>query len=107
MRWAQYLSPSVIAQRLLMQSAGADLQRQHRFQSQVQVALAELAGVVGPPVVSRNRLSVEAFDGLSPFTFADVSSGQIARASVGPAAFLLLVSLLIGAAAQGALRREQ
>lgn len=105
-RWAQYLSPSIIAQRLLMQSAGADLSRQHRYQTQVQTALAELAAVVGPAVVSRNRLPLSEFDQLEEFEFEDVRPAQIVRAGSGPSAFLLLLSLLVGVAAHRRLAME-
>ncbi len=98
-RWAQYLSPSIIAQRLLMQTAGADLRRQLNYQSQVAAALAGLADSVGPAVVSRNRLSVAEFDRLEPFVFKDATARQIAVSAVGPSLFLLLLSLVIGVAA--------
>ena len=104
-RWAQYLSPSIITQRLLLQSAGADVERQHRFQSQVQAALTELSAAVGPAVVSRNRLSLAEFDQLVPFEFEDESPKHIAAKAVAPAAFLLLLSLGIAAAAHRRLAR--
>ncbi|MEM7504377.1 MAG: DUF3526 domain-containing protein [Pseudomonadota bacterium] len=105
--WAQYLSPSIIAQRLLMQSAGADLGRQHRYQTQVQASLATLGAVVGPAVVSRNRLSLAEFDGLKPFEFNDLISSEIARSGSLPSLFLLLLSILVGFAAQRRLARER
>jgi ABC-2 type transport system permease protein len=93
--WAQYLSPSVIAQRLLHQSAGADLERQHRFQAQAYDALANLAGVVGPAVVSRNRLSLSEFDAMDPFEFRDVSAASISTSAAGPTSYLLVIALLL------------
>ncbi len=98
-RWAQYLSPAVIAQRLLHLSAGADLGRQHRFQAQVQQSLHELAEAVGPSVVSRNRLPLETFDELRPFDFSDVSVADISNQAAGPGLFLLLVAGAFGVAA--------
>ncbi len=106
-RWAQYLSPSIIAQRLLMQSAGADLGRQFRFQGQVHAALADLAATVGPAVVSRNRMALADFDQLRPFTFADVSTGQIARQALFPVAFLFALSLAIAVSAHRLLGRDR
>lgn len=105
--WAQYLSPSIIAQRLLHLSAGADLGRQHRFQSQVQVALSELSEAVGPSVVSRNRLTVAELDRLEPFEFDDVSARQISTSAAGPALFLLVIGLALGIAAQQRLVRDR
>ncbi len=105
--WAQYLSPSIIAQRLLMHSAGGDLERQFRYQTQVHAALAELSAAIGPAVVSRNRMTLEKFDELRPFAFADVSAGSIALAGTVPAGFLLVLSLAIGFAAQHRLVRDR
>ena len=98
-QWAQYLSPSIIAQRLLNLTAGADLGRQHRFQAQARDALEQLSVVVGPAVVSRNRLSIAEFDTLSPFSFQDRQLPDIARSAAIPMAFLLLLSGLLGVAA--------
>lgn len=95
LRWAQYLSPAIVAQRLLHQSAGADLARQHRFQDQVYAALATLSTAIGPAVVSRNRLTLAEFDQLPEFAFDDVSARQIARQAVAPALFLLLASVFL------------
>ncbi|MEM9208157.1 MAG: DUF3526 domain-containing protein [Pseudomonadota bacterium] len=89
-RWAQFLSPSIIAQRLLIQSAGADLGRQFRFQNQVHRALADLSAAIGPSVVSRNRMTLDRFDELNTFTFDDVAASDIARAGAPPAGFLLV-----------------
>jgi len=106
-RWAQYLSPAIIAQRLLMQSAGADLERQFRYQSQVHSALADLSATVGPAVVSRNRLTLEEFDRLRPFEFADVTPQRIAAGASVPTIFLLVVSMAIGFLAHRQFQRQQ
>ena len=106
-RWAQYLSPSIIAQRLLHLSAGADLERQHRFQAQVQSRLDELAGTVGPAVVSQNRLSLAEFDRLEPFEFEDTSTHSIASSAIGPGLFLIAVSFAFGFAANRRLTDER
>ena len=105
--WAQYLSPSIITQRLLHLSAGADLGRQHRFQSQVQVALGQLGDAIGPAVVSRNRLTVAAFDRLEPFVFEDVSSRQILIRAIVPGNFLLMLSVFLAVAANRRLARPE
>lgn len=105
--WAQYLSPSIVAQRLLHKSAGADLARQHRFQSQVHSALGELGDAIGPAVVSRNRLTVSEFDQLEPFAYEDVSSRDIAIGAIGPGLFLLIVSVLLGLAANRRLDADE
>ena len=98
--WAQYLSPSIIAQRLLNIAAGADLERQHRFQAQTRDALQALSAVVGPAVVSRNRLSVAEFDALPPFRFEERALSGIVSAAVLPMAFLILASAFFGLLAQ-------
>ncbi len=105
-RWAQYLSPAIIAQRLLHLSAGADLNRQHRFQSQVQESLDHLGEALGPSVVSRNRLPLADFDRLESFVFKDISAGQIAAGAAGPALFLLLATLAVGSAANRRLKDD-
>lgn len=105
--WAQFLSPSVIAQRLLMMSAGADLQRQHRFQTQVQDALSQLAAAVGPAVVSRSRITAQEFDLLEPFSFADIKPKDMFLQAGGPFLFLILLSILLGALAQKAVSRME
>ena len=94
--WAQYLSPSIIAQRLLVTAAGADLDRQHRFQAQAREALDRLTTTIGPAVVSRNRLSLAEFDSLTSFSFEDRTAADIAAASAAPVSFLLLLSLVVG-----------
>jgi ABC-2 type transport system permease protein len=96
LQWAQYLSPAAITQQGLMRVAGADLDRQHRFQDQAIAALDQLAEVVGPAVVSRNRISTEEAGQIKAFRFRDHSVTQLAAKSALPIAFLLCVSLLIG-----------
>ena len=103
---AQYLSPAVLTQQLLAASAGADLGRQHRYQDQVLVALSELAQIVGPAIVSRNRLSLQDFDRLEPFRFEETPAREIARASALPWIFLVAVSALVGVSAQRRLARQ-
>jgi len=93
---AQYLSPSIIAQRLLVAAAGADLNRQHRFQAQARKALDQLAEAIGPAIVSRNRLPLAEFDTLEPFAFEDRTSAAVAADAAAPVAFLLVLSLLVG-----------
>lgn len=99
-RIAQFLSPSIIAQRTLSRVAGADLERQHRFQAQVHDALARLASAIGPAVVSQNRISLEEFDALSRFKFEDIPTNRVAAGAAGPLVFLLVLSLGFGLAAQ-------
>ena len=96
LRVAQYLSPSIIAQRLLVASAGADLDRQHRFQAQARRALDRLADTIGPAVISRNRLPLAEFDTLAPFAFEDRSAADIASDAATPIVFLLVLSLIAG-----------
>ena len=105
-RWSQYLSPSVIAQRLLLQSAGADLERQHRFQAQVQASLADLSTAVGPAVVSQNRLTLSEFDELEPFEFQDVSAQTILTRAAAPVLYLLVAGIAFGFAASRRLADE-
>ena len=106
LRWAQYLSPSIIAQRLLHMSAGADLGRQHRFQAQVQESLIQLGDAIGPSVVSRNRLPLAKFDDLERFTFDDVSARGIVRSALAPGLFLFAAAILIGLAANRRLQAD-
>lgn len=107
LEWAQYFSPAIIAQRLLHLLAGADLQRQHRFQSQARQALFELSAAVGPAVVSRNRLSSTEFAGLERFTFADRTLTDLRRQIAAPLVVLLAATLLIGFLAHRQLRDEE
>jgi len=97
--FAQYLSPAIIARRLLGAAAGADLDRQHRFQAQAREALAGLAATIGPAVVSQNRLSMAQFETLQPFAFEGRSVAHILRESWAPLVFLILVALIFGAVA--------
>ena len=99
LEWAQYLSPAIITQRLLYLAAGADLERQHAYQTQARTALDRLAETVGPAVVSRNRITVAEFDGLSPFSFQDRPVLDIASSAVWPLTFLLVLSVACGVVA--------
>lgn len=94
--WLQFLSPAIMTERLLLQVAGADLARQFRFQDQVIASLDDLAAVVGPAAVSRNRISLASFDGLEPFEFKDITMRELVAATVLPSLWLLLISLVIG-----------
>ncbi len=105
--WAQYLSPAIVAQRLLALAAGGDLGRQHRFQAQVGGALAQLAGAVGPAVVSRNRLTVAQFDELRPFSFADEAAPAMFRRAFTPLAFVLALALIVGVVAHRRLATQR
>jgi len=96
LRFAQYLSPSIIAQRLLVAAAGADLNRQHRFQAQARAGLDRLVGAIGPAIVSRNRLSLAEFDTLEPFAFEDRNAADIAADAALPLVFLLILSVIVG-----------
>jgi ABC-2 type transport system permease protein len=100
LQWTQYLSPAAITQQGLMRVAGADLDRQHRFQDQAIDALDQLSAVVGPAVVSRNRISLEDAGQIEAFRFRDHSVSELARMSALPIAFLLVISLLVGTFAQ-------
>ncbi len=88
--WAQLLSPAIMAQRAFSIVAGADIDRQHRFQQQASTALYDLAALAGPAIVSRNRLSLAEFDALQPFAFEDRSVRSLSRDVVLPVILLLL-----------------
>ena len=96
---AQYLSPAIVAQRLLHLLADADLERQHRFQAQARQALFELADAVGPAIVSRNRITVAEFDDLPAFAFVDRTLAEVRSEFLFPLAFLVAVSLWLAVAA--------
>lgn len=104
---AQYLSPAIVAQRLLHQLADADLERQYRFQEQARQALFELADAVGPAIVSRNRITVVEFDDLPAFVFVDRTLAEVRGQFLFPLAFLVVVSLLLAVAASRRLRNEE
>jgi ABC-2 type transport system permease protein len=104
---AQFLSPAVIAQRLLHLAAGADLERQLEYQEQARNALDTLAGAVGPAVVSKNRITVPEFDSLQPFRFADRSAAALAAVSGWPTAWLLFLSAVAGFAAHRRIAAKQ
>ena len=105
--WAQFLSPSIITHRLLLLAAGGDLDRQHAYQSQVLVSLDGLSDALGPAIVSRNRISLEEFDALQPFAFADIPAGTIASRAAAPLAFLLVISLGLASLAHRRLSRDR
>ncbi|MEO0975220.1 MAG: DUF3526 domain-containing protein, partial [Pseudomonadota bacterium] len=93
---AQLLSPAIVAQRAFSIVAGADIDRQHRFQRQAGEALYELAELAGPAIVSRNRMSLEQFDTLQPFQFEDRSLRELLRAVTLPVLLLVLASIGLG-----------
>ena len=105
--WAQYLSPAIATQRILIRLAGADLGRQHRFQEQTQQALADLSEAVGPAVVSRNRITVSEFDELPPFTFVDRTLKETSARFAGPLFFLVLIGAALAVAAHQKLKNEE
>ena len=105
--WAQYLSPSIIAHRLLLHAAGADLDRQHAYQAQVRASLDQLSDALGNAIVSRNRISLEEFDRLSAFTFAEQTPGTIAARATAPILFLLALSVVLGSSAHRLLSRDK
>ncbi len=92
---AQFLSPSVIVQRQLHAVAGADLERQHRFQRQARGALYSLSAAVGPAVVSRNRISTDEFDQLAPFVFEDRRASVLFAGSIPSLAYLMILALIL------------
>lgn len=104
--WAQLLSPSIIAERSLSLAAGADLERQYAYQTQVYDALGGLASSVGPAIVSRNRISLAMFDELPPFSFQDRTNTSLGREVFPPTLFLFLLSVALMVAAHRLFRRE-
>ena len=105
--WAQYLSPSIITHRLLLLAAGADLDRQHAYQSQVLDSLDVLSDALGPAIVSRNRITFDEFDAMQGFTFADVSAGTITSSATAPIVFLLVISFVLGGLAHRKLSQNR
>ena len=104
---AQYLSPAVIAQRLLHVAAGADLGRQHSYQSQARESLSTLAETIGPAVISRNRISMAEFEELQPFQFKEKSTAELVNSALWPLLYLLLLSALLSYFAQRRLATSQ
>ncbi len=104
---AQYLSPAIVAQRLLHLLADADLERQYRFQQQSRQALFELANAVGPAIVSRNRITTAEFDNLRAFTFVDRTLAEVRGEFPLPLAFLFAAGLLFAVAASRRLKDEE
>ena len=104
---AQYLSPAIVAHRVLHQLADADLERQYRFQEQARQALFELAEAVGPAIVSRNRITVAEFDALRTFSFVDRRLEEVHGEFLLPLGFLVVASLLLAVAASRRLRDEE
>ena len=105
--FAQYLSPAIVAQRLLHRLADADLERQYRFQAQARDALFELANVLGPAIVSRNRITLTEFDGLRRFTFVERTLNEMRPELLTPLVFLFAVGLALAALANRRLRDEE
>jgi len=102
----QFLSPAVMAQRLLHTVSGADLDRQRQFQLQARESLYLLSAAVGPAVVSRNRISVSEFDQMEPFEFRDRDTADLVQAIFAPFAYLLLLSALLCGIAHRRLARQ-
>lgn len=104
---AQYVSPAIITQRLLLELSEADLGRQHRFQREARGALFELSDALGPAIVSRNRITVDEFDALAPFTFEAEPAGSLVLRQLPPLVFLLAVAIVLARAAQRRLKLEE
>ncbi len=96
----QYFSPAVIANRALLSFAGGDVDRYRAYQAEARAALADLSERIGPAVVAKQRLSLETYDAIAPFTFTETAAGDKARNLAAPVAFLLALALAFGWAAR-------
>ncbi len=94
----QYLSPALLAQRTLYRLAQADAAASRHFLDSAGTKLAEISEAVGPAVISRNRITLQQYDQMTPFEPETLPVG--AGAVVG-IAYLLGLALLL---AVGALR---
>lgn len=106
LRWAQLLSPSIVAQRAFHGLADANLERFRKFQAQVRAALFQLSDEVGPAVVSRNRISSAAFRSLEPFRFRPTANTDLYQQSALAALYLLALAAILAALAQRRLADE-
>lgn len=88
----QYLSPSLVANEALVTIAGADVERHMRFQEQARAALGDLSARVAPAVVSRNRISLAAYEEIPSFVFKEDPMRALLARLAPPFAFLAIAS---------------
>ncbi len=88
----QFGSPAMIADRALTSIAGGDLARAMAFQRQARTSLSDLSERIGPAVVAKQRISLEAFDAIPRFQFQDRSLPDILAASAAPLLYLVLLA---------------
>ena len=72
------------------------MDRYRAYQVEARAALADLSERIGPAVVAKQRLSLEAYDAIAPFAFTETTTGDKARNLAAPAAFLLVLALALG-----------
>jgi ABC-2 type transport system permease protein len=100
----QYLSPPLIAERVLTAIAGADTERALSNQAQTRAALAALTETLEPVIVSRRRLPIGAYDALPGFAFAEAPVAAVAARIAVPLGFLLIFAFVLYLGANRALR---
>ncbi len=91
----QYLSPALLAQRALYRLAQADAAASRHFLDSAGTRLAEISELVGPAVISRNRISLQEYDQITPF---DPETLPVGAGAVTGMAYLLALSLLLALA---------
>ncbi|MEO1081069.1 MAG: DUF3526 domain-containing protein [Pseudomonadota bacterium] len=94
-RLIQFASPSMIVDRALAAFAGGDLDRAMDFQRQAFAALDELHRVIGPVVVAKQRLSLDEFDALPPFSFEEASLAKTLGRNAVPLLYLAAVGVAL------------
>lgn len=93
----QYLSPALLAQRALYQLAQADASASRRYLEGAGSKLEEISELVGPAVISRNRISLAQYQAVTPFR---VEQHSAAPAILPEVLFLLLLAAGLGLVAR-------
>ncbi len=100
----QYLSPPLIADRVLNVIAGADAARAQSYRAQTLAALAALTETLEPVIVSRRRLPLSDYDALPAFVFKEPPLEIVVTRIAAPLSFLLIVAFVFFVTANRALR---
>ncbi|TPV95837.1 MAG: DUF3526 domain-containing protein [Myxococcales bacterium FL481] len=95
----EFLSPALMAHRVLTAIAGNDVARYQAFQTQARAGLEDLSARIGPAVVSKRRLSVAEFDEIPGFEFRERDRAEKLKEHALPLGVLIAATLgLLGLA---------
>lgn len=91
----QYLSPAMITDTALQAIAGGDSARYLAFQDQAVAALNDLTARIGPSVVAKQRLSLEQFDAIPAFEFANMPLGVQLKTRAIALAYVFAIAIVL------------